>query len=463
MRRILFLIAFIFLANPLVSNIDILPDLVAYVLIMIALSKPSYFDTKAFSAYKSARTMAVVSSFKLISVYFTTIYLDVTLSLLFSFVFFIIELIFGIPLLIRLFGYFSNVALATENERILRVCEVFRTIAIVIFVTRLLLATLPDFSILTAQDTLTTSFKTDLTRFRPIFILFSLVLSTPLSNLWFLLNSTFIVLLFGKKEEIYIKEEFTKKIQNKHQHYEIKSNYRFLFLLACLSAFAFELRIDNVNIFINTILPIGFIVFYLILSKKKYLKMNKIFYFLCALTPLQLLFRILELKNSIEFSRKYNLAAVLKISRAETMYYETLPFAIIGTALFTLAVLLMLTLLVKSTRDNIEKNAHLFSSPEIAEYTAISFKKRIRPFLIVTSVFACLNNVTYPLMIYFLPENQLTETIVFGAKDINLPIYSIFMPINMIVSGLFVISFTLTMLMIYDSVYKKMYEKISLN
>ena len=263
MRRILFLIAFIFLANPLVSNVDILPDFIAYILMMIALAKPSYFDVKAFSAYKSARTMVIISFFKLISVYFTTIYIDITLSLLFSFVFFAIELIFGIPFFIKLFGYFSNVALATDNAQILRAYEAFRTIAIVIFAIKLLLATLPDFSILTSQDTLTTSFKTDLTRFRPIFILFSLILSTPLSGLWILLFSVFICTLFGKKEELYIKEEFGKKIQNKSQHYEIKANYRFLFLLAGLSIFAFGLRIDNVNIFINTALPIGFIIFYL--------------------------------------------------------------------------------------------------------------------------------------------------------------------------------------------------------
>ncbi len=463
MRRILFLIAFIFLANPLVSNVDILPDFIAYILMMIALAKPSYFDVKAFSAYKNARTMVIISFFKLISVYFTTIYIDITLSLLFSFVFFAIELIFGIPFFIKLFGYFSNVALATDNAKILRAYEAFRTIAIVIFAIKLLLATLPDFSILTAQDTLTTSFKTDLTRFRPIFILFSLILSTPLSGLWILLYSVFICTLFGKKEELYIKEEFGKKIQNKSQHYEIKANYRFLFLLAGLSIFAFGLRIDNVNIFINTALPIGFIIFYLLLAKKKYLKINKFIYCLFGVTAMQLIFRLLELKNSIEFSNEYNLEAVLKISRAETMYYESLPFAIIGTILFAITILIMLMLLVNSTEQSIKKNSDLYSSSEIVEYTIASFKKRIKPFLIVTSVLAMLNSITYPLMIYFLPENDLTEKIVIGAKTMNVPIYSIFIPINMIASSLFVISFILTMLIIYDSVFKKMYEKISLN
>ena len=145
------------------------------------------------------------------------------------------------------------------------------------------------------------------------------------------------------------------------------------------------------------------------------------------------------------------------------MYYESLPFAIIGTILFAITILTMLMLLVNSTEQSIKKNSDLYSSSEIVEYTIASFKKRIKPFFIVTSVLAMLNSITYPLMIYFLPENDLTEKIVIGAKTMNVPIYSIFIPINMIASSLFVISFILTMLIIYDSVFKKMYEKISLN
>lgn len=463
MRRVLFVIAFILLANPLISNVDILPDFIAYILIMIALSKPSYFDTRAFSAYKSARTMLIVSVCKLISVYFSTIYLDNTLSLLFSFTFFVIELIFGLPLLLKLFAYFSNLALVNENQRALRAVDVFKIISVVIFALRLLLATLPDFAVLTADDTLTSS-SVDLTRFRPVFIIFSFLAAVPISNLWIMLNTVFLCILFGKREEKYIKEEFERKILNKNQHYEIKANYRFLFILGICSVFAFELRLDNVNVFINTVLPIAFIAVYLILVKKKYLKFSKMLYVLSGITALQLLFRLLELKNAIEFSHEYNLEAVLKISQAETLYFEILPFAVIEMLLLSASVSLILVLLIKSASDSIRKNMLLTKNEENLDFTVKAFNKRVRKFAIATSVFSCLNAISYPLMIYFLPENQLTETIrFFGNRTINLPIYSMFMPINMIISALFIISFILTLFVIYDNVYKKIYEKISLN
>lgn len=463
MRRVLFVIAFILLANPLISNVDILPDFIAYILIMIALAKPSYIDEKAFSAYKSARVMLIVSACKAVSVYFSTIYLDNTISLLFSFTFFVIELIFGIPLLLKLFGYFSNLALASENQRALNVVDVFKIICIVIFALRLLLATLPDFAILTADDTLTSS-SVDMTRFRPVFIIFSLLASIPISNLWIMLNTVFLCILFGKREELYIKEEFNSKISNKNQHYELKANYRFLLILVFFVVFSFEIRLDNVNVFINTFLPIAFIVSYLILSKKKYLRFSKLLYALCGITAIQLVFRLLELKNAIEFSKEYNLEAVLKVSQAETLYLEIIPFAAVGMLLFSACVSIILVLLIKGASDSIRKNMILAKSEENLDFTVKSFNKRVRVFAIVTSVFSYLNAITYVLMIYFLPENQLTEAIVFfGNKKINLPIYSMFMPLNMIISALFIISFILTLFVIYDNVYKKMYEKISLN
>ena len=461
MRKALFIIAFIFLANPLVSNVDILPDLVAYVLIMIALSKPSYFSAKSFSVYKSARTMAIISACKLASIYMTTMFLENTMSLLFSFTFFVLELIFGIPLLLKLFDYFSSLALETENKRASNAVDVFKKITIVIFVLRLLLATLPDFSVLTAGDTITSS-TPDITRFRPVFILFSLVISMPISALWVLLNTVLLSILFGKREDKYINEQFEIKIQNKAQHYEIKANYRFLLLLGIFTVFAFDLRIDNVNVFINSLLPFAFICLYLIFVKKNYAKFSKIFYMLLGTSILGFVFRLLEMKKSLDFSREYTIEAVLKVSRAETMYFASIPYAILSTFLFALTVSIMLVMLIKMAIDIQRKHSELCG--EDVEYNISTFNNKVRIFAIVTSVFAYLHIITYPLMIYFLPENEFVEEIVvLGVMKFNIPVYSFFMPLNMIVSLLFVISFILTLFVLYDGLYKKMYEKISLN
>ena len=461
MRKVLFIIAFLFLANPLISNIDILPDAFAYILIMIALSKPSYFNVKAFSAYKSARTMAIISVFKTASIYLTTMYLDTSMSLLFSFTFFVVELIFGIPMLLKLYGYFATLALETGNKKADNAIDVFKIITIVIFILRLLLATLPDFSVLTEGDTISSS-TPDMTRFRPVFILFSLICSIPISNLWIIINTVLIAVLFGKREEEYIKDAFEVKVQNKAQHYEIKSNYRFLLILGIFSIFAFDFRVDNVNVLINSLLPIAFIVLYLYFVKKKYAKFSKIFYALLGTTVVQLVFRIFEMKKSLEFSREYNLEAVLKISRAETMYFNTIPHAIIGTFLFCITSSFVLILLIKMAIDIQRKHKELCG--EDVEYNITAFNNKVRIFAIVTTVFGALHTITYPLMIYFLPENEFTEEIIIlGAMKFNIPVYSAFMPINMIISALFVISFILTLFVLYDGLYKKMYEKISLN
>ena len=107
MRRVLFIIAFVILANPLLSNIDIVPDFLAYILIMIALSKSTYIEAKANGAFKGARNMLIVSIGRLAATYFTVMSIDDVLSLVFSFVFFILEMVLGVSFLLKLFDYLS--------------------------------------------------------------------------------------------------------------------------------------------------------------------------------------------------------------------------------------------------------------------------------------------------------------------------------------------------------------------
>ncbi|MBR2296809.1 MAG: hypothetical protein IKA43_05330, partial [Clostridia bacterium] len=84
MKRRYFIIAVIFLFNPIVSVFDIFPDFIGYLLLMKAFSNASYVYDKADETKYAFRTMAIVSIFKIVSLIILP-FTDATMALVFSF------------------------------------------------------------------------------------------------------------------------------------------------------------------------------------------------------------------------------------------------------------------------------------------------------------------------------------------------------------------------------------------
>ena len=94
MKRRYFILAAIFLFNPVISVFDILPDFIGYLLLMKAFSNASYVYDNADETRYAFKAMAVVSIFKLVSLVILP-FTDATMALVFSFSFAIIEVLFG--------------------------------------------------------------------------------------------------------------------------------------------------------------------------------------------------------------------------------------------------------------------------------------------------------------------------------------------------------------------------------
>ena len=460
MRRVLFIIAFVILANPLLSNIDILPDFVAYILIMIALSKSSYISEKANSAYKCARNMLIASIVKLVSMYFTVVTLDDNLSLVFSFVFFIVELSLGIPFILKLFDYFYSLADKAENTSILKYVERTKILTIVIFASRLLLATLPDFILLTRTYEFIND-GPDYSGFRYLLMALAFVLFIPLCILWIASECELCIRLFKRSVESDIVSEFNEKIENKALHYEIKANQRMLIFVSMSLVFAFFLKKDGINIFYNSVIPIFFICYYFALVIKKQIKISKLIYVLIGVTAVQLPLRIVEhiILNRYFNVEKFNINSVFFVSEAETLYYSAIPFINVSSVLFVGAICLMIYLLIKASHDSLKRNLPLIFNIEDYQFNYGDFKKRVIPSAIVTSVLAFLSATLYPTVISYMP--YIDELVKIG--NLNLPLYSWALPLYTVLTVLFVASFIVTLVMINENSYKRVYNKISLD
>ncbi len=462
MRRVLFIIAFIILANPLLSSIDILPDFIAYILIMIALSKASYISAKAYSAYKASRNMLALSLVKLASMYLTIVVVDDTLSLVFSFIFLIIELIFGIPFMLRLFEYFGLVADDNGQAKLSRLVDIFKIIMIAIFSVRLALATAPDFILLTRQDPYL-GYGVDYSTLRYPFMALSFILVLPFSVAWIVLACKLIPRLFTKENEGKINNEFNLKVENKRLHYEINSATRVLIAIGLVLVFAFELRIDNVNVLYNSIIPIVFIACYLILKIKRHIKINVLFYPLCGITTLQFIMRIIEGVRMKKYFEIYNLQSVFVRSQAETMYYVTIIFTVLLSMLFAVCVSLMIYLIIKMADDCLKNNLPKVFNGGDFDFTLKDYRRRVRPFAITTTTLALASSGFYPIMVALFPYNEELIPLTIGNKTINLPFFSWLMPISVILTLAFVISLIVTLVMINENSYKRLYNRISLD
>lgn len=127
MPWILLAFAFVFIFNPNVSIIDVLPDFIGYIIISVALTKPSMVCETLADAKKAFERMILIDGGKyiaLIWVFGIEALSERTSSLLlWSFVFGVLEAIFLIPAYLKLFkglsdigDYFSNTSIHSSKK-----------------------------------------------------------------------------------------------------------------------------------------------------------------------------------------------------------------------------------------------------------------------------------------------------------------------------------------------------------
>lgn len=157
-------VALIFLFNPNIGLVDILPDCIGYVLLVLALSRVAVIDERIESAHALFIRLIYITlvRFALLFITFSVIPLTdrSTSMLLFSFVCDVLELITLVPALIKLFDGVLYLAERHNGDAVyLRfkrtnktVTERVRNTAIVFAMAKAVFGTLPEFSSLSAHE-----------------------------------------------------------------------------------------------------------------------------------------------------------------------------------------------------------------------------------------------------------------------------------------------------------------------
>ena len=209
MKKRYLILAAVFLFNPIISVIDIFPDVIGYLFLLKFFHFMSYTNDKVDDLCKSIRTLCLITGIKLLSILLLPMFtaLDQAMFLVFSFVFAILECIFAIPLFIKMFECFSDIALFEGNVECAN-NNVIKNLTVISLSVRLVLATIPDFTFLSISNGVDTSTGISLLQFRPLLFVFSAFIALIVGIVWLVLFIKYISKLITTESIKLLKEEY---------------------------------------------------------------------------------------------------------------------------------------------------------------------------------------------------------------------------------------------------------------
>lgn len=150
------------LFNPLVTLIDLIPDVIAYALILFTLRHISTFVPYIKEAVDGFRKLFFISLFKIPALVIMLVMASQRITVtLFTLSFAVLEIIFLLPAFSHLFeglyylGQRFGCTAAIQCPRSTRRVESVRTVTFIFLIVRAALSTLPDFAFLLEYDSLT--------------------------------------------------------------------------------------------------------------------------------------------------------------------------------------------------------------------------------------------------------------------------------------------------------------------
>ena len=432
----LLIIATVFWFNPLVSNIDVLPDLVGYLLVLKAFSKSSYVYDYASDLCSSAKKMCIITGVKLFTVTMVSS-LDLTMSLLMSFTFGVIEMIFGIPFFIKLFDTILYIV-PIENTAAHEKESKIKRLTIVAFVSRLVLAILPDLTALSLDSAFTYNADMSYIRFRPIFIVFSLVIAFVICVWWFVRIIYFLNSAITRETVDKCNSDFANRTGDNNVLLSARNSMRAVILTAVGSLFIFDFTweytsVDILQDFAFTFISIAALCF---LAFKKIYKFDKYFGLLIAVFALHIGADVFEMVSNVNFYEKYSINSLNSVSTAEQMYSQVCWSALISVVTLMASSLVILIIMKRSARENIVTNSKLFSEIDI-DYYLKEYDKRTNRSIKIVFAISILYSIVYVL-------------------SVALKLYAEWMTLlNIVFEIAYIISFIAASLYVYDEVYKR--------
>jgi hypothetical protein len=430
-----FIIASIFLFNPIFSMVDILPDFIGYFLIMRAFSNASYVYDNVYDAYRSARTMFLLTLGKF-GCLFLLPFTDDTMTLVMSFTFGAVEILFGVTAFTRIFDSLSYIIARTGSDSNIQGFEKMKKSSISFLVIKLVCAFLPDLSLLTGSE-IKPNYAIPISRFRPLFLGFFGIIALIFGIVWLVKFIRFFKKAATKDLQQKIDEEFKAKKEEKPGIFLAKNIIFAIFALAIGSVFVVDLNIDNVNILPDFIFSAVVLLVIAVLFKNKRITFNAITGSMLLASVGHIVFGVLSFIYSVKYSNSYSsIEAVISIPQAEEAYLKVEIFTLFEAISFFVLAICIILMFKNFSSKHITENASAFSENG-AEAFLKEFDQNIQGKLMLAVISAFLSTVTAIIAVFFRPySNGINALSAIGALA-------------------FVITFIRLLLIFNDEVYDK--------
>lgn len=439
MKKIYLILSFIFLFNPIISVIDILPDFIGYLFLLKFFHTMSYTNDNVNDLCRSIRILTLTTGIKIISLLLmpTLAVLDQAMYLVFSFAFAILECVFGIPLINKMFDTFSDIALY-ENNKICANNIAIKNLTIGAFVVRLALASLPDFTFLSISNGVDTQTGINFLQFRPLLFTFSVFISLIVGIIWLVFILKYVSKLFTKNALKMLKDDYANRAVGRGLLFLSRDSMFYLTILCVSSSLVVDFNLNLVNILLDSIFSMIITVVLILMSVKDYYKEKLLLVVISVLSIFHLAIDITLTVKANKFFERYNLDSIQRVSQAEDMYFSMCTYATISSVLFIAIIVLSVFSLYKSAESTLLLNSGLFVDAS-REALREEFKKDTKRNVTYVLIFSIITAMVYCCYIFF--------------RHL-LPVTTLF---NSIAEIAFIFAFIKAILYLYDNVYKRLY------
>lgn len=198
---VFFVAAFVFLANPCLNVVDILPDFLGYIFLLKGLEKWADLCPNVRDAAESLTKLKWLMLLKFGAMLLVPL-VDDTYVLVFTFSFAIIELIFVLPAINRIFMGLEYFGTRFESNAIFNGLDNIAALTKIFFVVKASLSVLPELCSLSSYEysgLVTSTVQFNIADYKNLFILVHLFITSILSIIWLTLIIIYTQKIFKEK------------------------------------------------------------------------------------------------------------------------------------------------------------------------------------------------------------------------------------------------------------------------
>ena len=338
-------LSLIFLFNPNVAIVDILPDFIGYILLCLSLVSLSDINETIASALSTFKKMIYIDFARILAILWI-FGMSLTTErnssiLLWSFVLGILEIVFAIPAFIKLFKGLAELGYLYENLSVINSdsqeysrknpTDKIKRLTVVFLSFKAILSFLPEFADITSSQYSENSEMVDLYRYIGIMRILAFIPVLILGIIWILKCNSYFRSI--NKDKVFVdrlNEIYNKNILPKKGIF-IKRNILISFVVLLTAVvFSFDSRLEYVNILPDFVCGALMVVFFKVLSKKTKFKTKPALLTSYAYIAVSVVAYSLE----ILFFKNYYYSAIYRSEKAMSAFIVMAAFACLSSVIF---------------------------------------------------------------------------------------------------------------------------------